>query len=74
MDHEEKWLRIFELALESYRQTNPTDQRSDTVILFEMMDVLYDHGIADKNTAGEYVLPMIVNHEALFRRMASHRN
>lgn len=74
MTHEEQWLRFFELALESYRQSNPLDYRTDSIILFEMIETLNDHGIAGVNDIGQYTLPRIDNPEDLLRRMASHRN
>lgn len=74
MTHKENWIRFFELALERYRQETPHDDRSDSQILFSMLETFYNDGIADKNDAGQYTLPRIENPDLLWRRMSSHRN
>lgn len=69
----EDWIRLLEVMVKGFRMKYPTDKRSDYQLCEDLMRFFEKGGIVHRR-GGKWVVPLVLDHEVLIRKIEADFN
>lgn len=67
------WSHVLQLMIENHRQNHPEETRSDQELILSILEYCIEVGAVRKE-GDKYILPGIVDPQALARQYSGHKN